>query len=201
MLAAAVVAGALFSSAGVANAASVVCGDLTLGTRTVTIDPALTGGLCYAQNGNLQNQDIADLGLITVDKDVTGEFPPGGDASEGWLQFTRDTVTSGTWTFASTLWDLYESLYIAFHYGNAGNKTDTNPDSFVVQLAPDSTTGTYALGGGELNGLSNIYLLGIRCTDPNGCDTDPFIVPTPGTLGLLGIAMAGLGFAARRRQS
>ena len=187
----------LLAQAVPASAASVTCGNLTLGTRTATVDPALVGGLCYAQNGNLQNADIAALGLATVDKDTTGDFPT-GDNSEGALQFTRTTATSGAWSFASSVWTAWDTLYLAFHFGGGGNTADDNPDSFVVQLARADTSGTYALGGGQLNGLSNIYLLGVRCTTPGGCDSGGQ-VSEPAALALLGLGLVGIAAARRRR--
>ena len=152
------------------------------------------GRLCHGQNGNLQNADIGALGLASVDKDETDDFPT-GDPSEGALQFTRATDTSGTWTFDASLWDDWDRLFLGFHFGGSGNNPEDNPDSFVVELSPFDFTGTYALGGGQLNGLSNIHLLGIRCTEP-GCNEQQ--VPEPATLLLISIGLLGLA-ATRRR--
>ena len=43
---------ALVGAAASAQAASVSCGDASLGDREVTVTGAATGGYCYAQNGN-----------------------------------------------------------------------------------------------------------------------------------------------------
>ncbi len=178
---------------GVAQATAVTC-DMSEGNRYVTVDPAMEGGYCYTQEGNLQNADISAIGLAIVDKDTTSDFPT-GDPSEGALQFTRTTDTSGSFSFADALWDIWSSLYVAFHFGNGSG----SPDSFVVQLDPRDTSGTYMLTGPQ-NGLSNIYLLGIRCTDQGGCNP-PTDVPEPGTLALLGLGLVGLGFGARRKKA
>lgn len=188
-IAAATAAVALGVYAGPATAASVSCGDAVLGVRTVTVDPALAGGLCYAQLGNLQNADIAVLGLTEIDKDVR----PDG-MGEGALDYTLNAGNvSGGWSFASSLWDSWGRLFLGFHFGQAGDGPDSNPDSFVIELAPGDTSGTWALGGtgASLNALSNIHLLG---RDPEST------TPEPGTLALLGLAMAAMGFATRRRR-
>lgn len=192
------IAGAMFFGVlGGAAAASVTCGNAGVGPRTVTVNPALVGGLCFAMNGNLQDADITTLGLNTVDKDVTTDFPSTGDNSEGALQFTRTTITSGNWTFSNSLWNTWSTLYLAMHYG--GGQAGAAPDSFVVQLDPAAGgTGTYALNG-EQNGLSNIYLLGVRCTTPGGCAPGADVpVSEPGALMLLAIGLIGLGLGRKQ---
>lgn len=176
-----------------AAAAAVVCGNAALGTRTVTVDPGLVGGFCHGQNGNLQDADIAALGLATLDKDIVGNASDG--PGEGALDYTLSTSSSGTWTFSQLLWITWDRLFLGFHFGQAGNEPDTNPDSFVVELGPSDFTGTFALGGGQLNGLSNIYLLGIRCAEP-GCNGQ--LLPEPATLLLFSLGMLGLGIARHR---
>ena len=77
-----VVVAAALSAAGMsgAQAAAVTCGDLSLGTHTVAVDPALVGGLCYAGLTNLGNGALEDF--------VSSLIP--GDA---WL-LDRDTTNN-----------------------------------------------------------------------------------------------------------
>jgi hypothetical protein len=167
-----------------AQAVSVSCGGD--GNRTVTVDPALAGGFCHSQTGNLQNADIAALGFILVEKDVT----PGGGA-DGLLTYTQTTSSSGTWGVSEDAWDSFDRLFLAFHFGGGGDTAEDNPDSFIIELSRSDNSGTYALGGTEpfqLNGLSNIYLLGI----------DGVVVPEPGSLALLGLGLLAIGFGRRR---
>ena len=58
------------------------------------------------------------------------------------------------------------------------------------------SSGTWSTNWGNKWGLSNLYLVGNECTT----DCNPSEVPVPGTLGLLGLGLAGLG-AVRRRKS
>jgi hypothetical protein len=174
----------LMAISGIAGAVAVSCGGE--GDRTFTVDPALVGGLCYSQEGNLQVADYPNIGvdgLVEIEKDAGG-----AGQAEGLLLYTIGGTGSGTWEIAASLWNTYSRLFLGAHFGNGSG----NPDSFVVELAPTDTSGTYALAPeDQLNGLSNLYLFGVR-----GGDTQ---VPEPASLALLGLGLAGLGFARRRR--
>lgn len=185
---------------GNASAAAVSCGNLALGIRTVTIDPAMAGGLCYAVNGNLDplftgtTTKFLDAGGTTIQ--LIGKEVTPGDAATSLLDYTIGGTEFGTWTVASSAWSSWDRLFIGFHFGGAGDVSETNPDSFVVELMASDLTGSWALGGAgaRLTGLSNIYLFGKDSTRP------PDEIPEPGTLALVGLALIGAS-ALRRRKS
>jgi hypothetical protein len=176
----------LMAISSIAGAAAVSCGPSD--GRNMVVDPALVGGVCYFQSGNLQAADyplIGVDGLVEIEKDVGG-----AGQGDGSLFYTIDGTGSGTWEIAASLWSTYSQLFLGAHFGNGSG----DPDSFVVELAATDTSGTYELtapAGMDLNGLSNLYLFGV----PGG-DTQ---VPEPASLALLGLGLAGLGFARRRR--
>ena len=71
----------------------------------------------------------------------------------------------------------------------------TDPDIFIVELVSPDSSGTWVFSG--TTGLSNIALLGTRCT--TDCETTQ--VPEPGTLALLGLGVMGVALTRRRRQA
>ena len=182
----------VFSMAGLAQAATVVCPNAPI-DRSVTVTGAKTGGYCAYQDGNLQNVDITNLGLTLIEKDVVADGA--GPATSGLLTYTKNAAgTSGTWAAAASQWAIYGNLYVAFHFGNGGG----SPDSFIVQLDQNTTSGTWSLAAliGGLNGLSNIYLLGNGTPGGGGGGNS---VPEPASLVLAGLGLMGLAASRRRK--
>jgi hypothetical protein len=106
-----------------------------------------------------------------------------------WTQLTKTkSLTTGTFSFDSSLWDDYLTLAIGFKFGT-GNQPD---EWFVYDLQHLVSSGNWSFvnvfqkGGG----LSHIVIYGgERNTN----------VPEPMTLGLLGLGLLGLGVTRRKK--
>lgn len=188
-----------------ASAATVYCpGELTPSlTRQLQVTGAQENGACYYKTGNFQGDNFSAYfaSYTLIDKDIAGDADNG--QNEGGLRYTMDAQRiSGSWTIVGDLWNTYEKLYLAAHFGNGQG----DPDSFIVELERDVTTGFWALLPTNLaNGLSNIYLIGTgtatsTSTSSSGGNTSSGTVPeSASTLTLLGLGLVGLGFARRRK--
>jgi hypothetical protein len=198
-----------------AQASSIACGDLTLGIRTTTVDPALS--CLYAGLDNLGDPELIsllndELGLTLPDTSVLierdEENSNGGDLIITGIGVGNDNdPTSGTWSFNSDLWDEYARLFLYFHFGDAqdnplgGDKTfdpTVDPDIFIVELLSPTYSGTWSFGpdGAKMTGLSNVALLGYGDGGGGGG-----AAPEPGILFLMGAGLLGLGMARRRKSA
>jgi hypothetical protein len=174
----------LLSSLSTAHAAAVTCGDLTLGTRTATVDPAME---CTAAGlGNLGDTQL--LALPYVDDILERD---NANSNGGLLNITGEGSNSGTWSFGSSVWTSWQNVYLYFHFGNVDGQGSTyDPDYFIVRLSPIDTSGTWTVNPDKRGALSNIALM-------VGTPTNK--VPEPGTLALLGLGLAGIALVRRRR--
>lgn len=183
----------------VAQAATVVCGDSSLGIRTTTVDPALAGS-CYAGLTNLGDNALVSLvnseyGIsspntsVKVDRDTA-------DTNGGPLSITGVGAQSGTWSFTSSLWNTYERMFLYFHFGdgpdNPSPTSTSDPDIFIVELIKPDSSGTWSFfdGGTQANRtLSNIALLGYdEGRVPPGGN-----IPEPGTASIAVLSFGILG--------
>ena len=189
-----------------ANATLVSCGNPTLGVRLVAIDPGLVNGFCYAQNGNFNGDNFATSNITSAFGSNSlvlrgKEVADNGDVASANIDFTGST--SGSWTVASALWSSYDRLFLGFHFGGGDDKSATNPDSFIVELARAYTTGSWALtgNGAKLTGLSNIYVLSSgTCTQNCGGGINEIPkIPEPASLALVGLGLVGAALVRRRK--
>jgi hypothetical protein len=174
---------ALFGLSMPAAAAPVYCAAVSATRNYMGVDDSQVASCLGAGVGNIGQGGGNDEFLDTA-------------AGAGWtnvssgagLSFTQ-TGNTGTWSFNASLWDDNANLAIGFKFGT-GNLPD---EWFVYQLQDLVSSGNWEFfnTGGRGGGLSHLVLYA------NGERTD---VPEPGTLALLGLGLAGMGFATRRRR-
>ena len=167
-----------------ASAVPVVCEDVT--RNHMYLDSTAVQSCLDAGTGNINGNPATDAFLLA---NASLGYSDIGSAAFTQLPIGSATLGSiGTFSFNSNLWNTWSSIAIGFKFGT-GNRSD---EWFVFQLDPRVSAGLWSFvnvfhrGGG----LSHVELYGA-----NGRS-----VPEPGTLALLGLGLAGIGLARRRKQ-
>jgi PEP-CTERM motif len=129
-------------------------------------------------NGNQSEADTYLPGYTYIEKNE------GGDS--GWINSVSGlNGPSGTITFDASFWSNFSSVAIGLKSGEG--QFDPDWVIFTITGSTDTTIG-YSITPTQAGGLSHVNLYGIRREQ----------IPVPGTLGLLGLGLAGLGLVRRK---
>ncbi|MDR6267678.1 VPLPA-CTERM sorting domain-containing protein [Roseobacter sp. N2S] len=142
--------------------------------------------------GNDSESAVSGMFSITDWKQLGKVDPPPGSTSGGELTLTGGLI-SGTWTVTQNLLSSYGKIMLLF---KAGQDHNTDPAATVGYLI-STLTGTYNSplykddGTGDQRDISHVTLY----------VSDPSPIPLPAGGVLLLTALAGLGFARRRKKT
>lgn len=165
--------------------------------NTVTSDACAPGGRDFSVTATTVTACLAaGVGNINGNNDLFQQAYPGwvfldgsdnnGGAHNGWLTGAPSLTAglSGTFNINPLAYATYDRIAIGFKSGEG----QLDPDWAVFELADNTLSGSWAIS--ERQELSHALLYGIGT---------PTSVPEPGTLPLIGLAVAGIAVVKRRR--
>jgi hypothetical protein len=161
-----------------AEAVPLLCEDAS--RNHMFVDTSLVSSCVDAGMGNVNGNPLTDDFLIanpSLDYEGIGSG-----------LFTQSGNT-GTFSFDSALWNLWDSIAVGFKFG-----TGRYADQWFVYLLNNSVSSgawEFVNVGGTGGGLSHIQLYGV----------EPTSVPEPATLALLSVGLFGIGLARRKRNA